>query len=46
VIEDVTSTEPPDFASPKVSDLVIAALIGGVAGAAMAARSNRVAAAL
>src|SRR4029453_2572806 len=46
VIDDVTGTEPPDFASPKASDLVFAALIGGVAGAALAARSNRVAAAL
>src|SRR5688500_4847272 len=36
----------PDFASPKASDLVFAALIGGFAGAALAARSNRVAAAL
>jgi hypothetical protein len=36
----------PDFASPKASDLVFAALIGGVAGAALAPRSNRVAAAL
>src|SRR5829696_9633336 len=47
VIEDVTpGTEPPDFASPRASDLVFAALIGGVAGAALGARSNRVAAAL
>jgi hypothetical protein len=37
---------PPDPASLKASDLVFAALIGGVAGAALAARSNRVAAAL
>jgi hypothetical protein len=36
----------PDFASPKASDLLFAALIGGFAGAALAARSNRVAAAL
>src|SRR4051794_28121602 len=43
VIDDVTGTEPPNFASPKTSDLVIAALIGGVAGAALTARSNRVA---
>src|SRR5829696_1011022 len=47
VIEDVTpGTEPPDFASPRASDLVFAALIGGVAGAALGARSNRVAVAL
>ena len=47
VIDDVTpGTAPPDFASPKASDLVFAALIGGAAGAALAARSNRVAAAL
>ena len=47
VIDDVTpGTAPSDFASPKASDLVFAALIGGVAGAALAARSNRVAAAL
>jgi hypothetical protein len=46
VIDDVTGIEPPDFASPKASDLMFAALIGGVAGAALAARSNRVAAAL
>jgi hypothetical protein len=38
--------QSPDFASPKASDLVFAALIGGFAGAALAARSNRVAAAL
>jgi hypothetical protein len=31
----------PDLASPKASDLVFAALIGGFAGAALAARSNR-----
>jgi hypothetical protein len=36
----------PDFASPKASDLVFAALIGGFAGAALAARSSRVTAAL
>ena len=36
----------PDFASPKASDLVFAALIGGFAGAALAPRSNRAAAAL
>src|SRR5215203_2109571 len=35
----------PDFASPKASDLVFAALIGGLAGAALGARSNRVGAA-
>src|SRR5215216_5821965 len=47
VIEDVTpGTEPPDFASPRASDLVFAALIGGVAGAALGASSNRVAVAL
>src|SRR5215208_7082774 len=36
----------PDFASSKASDLVFAALIGGVAGAALAPRSKRVGAAL
>ena len=36
----------PDFASPKASDLAFAALIGGLAGAALAARSNRAAVAL
>ena len=36
----------PDFASSKASDLLFAALIGGFAGAALAARSNRAAVSL
>ena len=43
---EMSAGRSPDFASPKASDLVFAALIGGFAGAALAARSNRVAAAL
>jgi hypothetical protein len=43
---DMSARRSPDIASPKASDLVIAALNGGVAGAALAARSNKVAAAL
>ena len=42
----MSAERSPDFASPKASDLLFAALIGGFAGAALAARSNRVAAAL
>src|SRR5215213_2271285 len=45
-VHDMSAGRSPDFASPKASDLVFAALIGGVAGAALAPRSNRVAAAL
>jgi hypothetical protein len=41
-----SAAQPRDLASPTVSQVVIAVLIGGVAGAALAARSNRVAAAL
>jgi hypothetical protein len=37
----MSTAQPPDRASPKVSDLVIAALLGGVAGAALAGRSRR-----
>ena len=43
---DMSAGRSPDFASPKASDLVFAALIGGFAGATLAARSNRVAVAL
>ena len=43
---DMSAGLSPDFASSKASDLVFAALIGGVAGAALAPRSKRVGAAL
>jgi hypothetical protein len=42
----MSAAPPPDRASPKASDLAIAALIGGVAGAALAARSSRLGAVL
>ena len=42
---DMSAGRSPDFASPKASDLVFAALIGGLAGAALGARSSRVGAA-
>ena len=42
---DMSAGRSRDFASPKASDLVFAALIGGLAGAALGARSNRVGAA-
>lgn len=35
------AAQPPDLLSPKASDLVISALIGGIAGAALATRSSR-----
>ena len=37
----MSAASPPDLASPKVTEVVIAALIGGVAGATLAARSGR-----
>ena len=43
---EMSAGPPPDPASLKASDLVFAALIGGFAGAALAARSNRIATAL
>lgn len=42
----MSAAQPPELGSPKVSDLVIAALIGGVAGAVLAARAGRLGAAL
>jgi hypothetical protein len=42
----MAGAQPPDLSSSKVSEVVIAALIGGVAGAALAARSGRRGAAL
>jgi hypothetical protein len=42
----VSVAQPPDLGSPKASDLVFAALIGGGAGAALASRSSRLGAAL
>jgi hypothetical protein len=42
----MSTAQSPDRASPKGSDLVIAALLGGVAGAALAARSSRLGRAL
>jgi hypothetical protein len=44
--QDMPSRQSPDLASSKARDLVIAALIGGAAGAALAARSNRIVVAL
>jgi hypothetical protein len=43
---DMSTAPPWERPSPKVSDVVIAALVGGVAGASLAARSSRLAAAL
>jgi hypothetical protein len=40
------AAQPPEHASSKASDVVIAALIGGVAGATLAARSSRLGVAL
>lgn len=37
----MSAAQPPDLASPKMSEVVIAAVIGGVAGAALAARASR-----
>jgi len=37
----MSAASPPDRASPKVSDVVISAVIGGVAGATLTARSGR-----
>jgi hypothetical protein len=42
----VSVAQPPDRASPNASDLAIAALIGGVAGATLAAGSSRLGVAL
>lgn len=37
----MSSAQPSDLGSPKVSDVVFAALMGGVAGAALAGRAGR-----
>jgi hypothetical protein len=42
----MSAAQPPDRASPTASDLAIAALIGGAAGATLTARSSRLVAAL
>lgn len=42
----MSAASPPDRASPKVSEVVISAVIGGVAGATLAARSSRLVAGL